>query len=256
MAVQHILENVRLYQGGADYTGASNKVELTLEVEEKDVTNFGSYDPTTGKLWKEVKGGIASAKITQGGNWEAGDTGMVDDDSWAALGGIGAWSALPTATPAAATYGDLAWFTKTHRGSYALLGGVGDVAPWSGALSSVWPGVRGVCAHPPGTARTSTGSGTGVEFAAGVSSTQYLYAALHVLSVAGTSTPTITVKVQSDTASNFPSAADVMTFTAATARSGEVIRSIGPITDTFFRASWTITGSSPSFLFLVTLGIY
>ena len=255
MATQHILENVRLYMGGADYTGVSNKVELALEVEEKDVTTFGDYDPTTGRLWKTVKGGLGSAKITQGGNFEAGDTGKPDDDSWAALGGIGAWSALPTATPAAATYGDLAWFTRTHRGSYSLLGAVGDVAPWSGALSSVWPAVRGACAHPPGTARTATGSGTAVQLAA-VGATQYLYAALHVLSVSGTSTPTITVKIQSDNASGFPSPTDVMTFTAATARTGEVIRAAGAITDDWFRAAWTITGTSPSFLFLVTLGIY
>lgn len=255
MAVQHILKNVRLYMGGADYTGVSNKVEFTPEVEEKDVTTFGDYDTTTGDLWKAVKGGIATAKISQSGFWEAGDTGKVDDDRYAALGGAGAWSAFPTVTPAALTYGDLAWFTKAHSSSYALLGGVGDVAPWSGSLTSVYPAVRGVCAHPPGTARTATGNGTAVQLAA-VTATQYLYASLHVLSVSGTGSPTLTVKVQSDTASNFPSATDVMTFTAATARTGETIRSVGPITDDFFRVNYTISGSSPSFLFVVAIGIF
>lgn len=256
MATQQILKNCRLYQGGADYTGYSNKVELAAEVEEKDTTTFGDYDATTGDLWKVVKGGIATATIQQSGFWEAGDTSKVDDDSYAALGGIAAWSALPQVTVAATTYGDLAWLTKGLRGSYGLLGAVGDVAPWSGKLTSSWPLVRGVCAHPPGTARTATGSGTAVQIVGGVSATQYLYAAIHVLSVSGTSTPTLTVKVQSDNASNFPSATDVMTFTAATARTGEVIRSAGAITDDYFRVNYTISGSSPSFLFLVTLGVY
>lgn len=256
MPNQDVLENVRLYMGGADYTGYSNKIDLAAEVEEKDGTTFGDYDPATGKLWKVVKGGIASAKIQQSGFWAAGDLSTVDDDSWAALGGLTAWSGLPKVTPAATTYGDLAWLTRPLRASYMLGGAVGDLAPWSGNMTSAWPLVRGVCAHPPGTARTATGSGTGVQFVGGVSAAQNLYGALHVLSVAGTSTPTITVKIQSDNASNFPSATDVMTFAAATARTGEVIRAAGAITDDWFRVSYTVSGSSPSFLFLCALGVY
>lgn len=255
MANQQILENLRLYMGGADYTGYSNKIDLGAEVEEKDGTTFGDYDATTGKLWKVVKGGIASAKVQQSGFWEAGDLSKVDDDSFAALGGLTAWSALPQATPAAATYGDLAWLVKPLRASYMLGGSVGDLAPWSGNLSSAWPLVRGVCLHPPGTARTATGNGTAVQIVGGVPAGQYLYAALHVLSVSGTSTPTVTVKIQSDNASNFPSSTDVMTFTAATARTGEVIRAAGAITDDYYRVNYTISGSSPSFLFIVTIGV-
>ena len=255
MAAQQILENVRLYQGGADYTGYSNKVDLAAEVEEKDGTTFGDYDPTTGKLWKVVKGGLASAKIQQSGFWEAGDTSKVDDDSYAALGGSAAWSALPRVTPAAATYGDLAWLVKAHRATYVLGGSVGDLAPWSGTLSSQWPLVRGVCAHPPATARTATGNATGIEFPLAVSADQYLYSALHVLSVSGTSTPTLTVTIQSDSDNTFASATTVLTHTAATARTGEVIRVVGAITDTWLRVRYTISGTNPSFLFLVTLGV-
>jgi hypothetical protein len=115
--------------------------------------------------------------------------------------------------------------------------------------------VRGVCAHPPGTARTATGNGTGVQIVGGVPAGQYLYAAIHVLSVSGTSTPTLTVKIQSDNGSGFPSATDIATFTAATARTGEVVRAAGAITDDWFRVSYTISGTTPSFLFLVTLGV-
>ena len=51
----HILENCRLFMGGADYTAQSNKVEIAAESEEKEVTTFGSVD-ANGKLWKDVIG--------------------------------------------------------------------------------------------------------------------------------------------------------------------------------------------------------
>lgn len=245
-----VLENVRLFMGGADYTGQSNKIEVAAESEEKDVTTFASVD-ANGKLWKDVLGGIASAKIAQGGFWGAGDTSRVDDDMWAALGGAGAW----TGCPIAANVGSVALFTKALRASYQLGGSVGDVAPWTGGLASAFPLLRGVCMHPPGTARTSTGTGTSVQLTS-VAAGKQLYAAAHVLSVAGTGTPTITLKIQSDDNTNFTSATDRITFTAATARTGQVLRTPGAIADDWYRVAWTISGTGPSFLFMVSLGIF
>ncbi len=176
--------------------------------------------------------------------------GMVDDASWAGLGGLGPW----TVSPDGATVGGLAYLTWALRGSYTLGGEVGDVAPWSADAKGSWPLARGVIAHPPGTARTSTGDGTAVQLGA-VPAGQRLYAALHVLSAAGT-TPSLTVTVQSDDASGMASPTTQLTFAAATGRGGQILRTTGgAITDTYYRASWTISGTSPSFLFLVSFGI-
>jgi hypothetical protein len=243
------LKNVRIFSGGADLTGQSNKIEIAAEIEEKDVTNFASVD-ANGEVWKEVTGGIASAKVSAAGQWEAGDTSKVDDDVWAALGGIGALTTFPVD----ANVGSVAWIVNAMRGNYQLLGAVGDVAPWSLSASSSWPAARGVSLHPPGTARTATGNGTGVQQGA-ITAGRYGYASLHVLSVAGTSTPTITVKIQSDDNSGFTTATDQITFTAATVIGGQIARVAGPITDDYWRAVWTISGSSPSFLFVVGFGI-
>jgi hypothetical protein len=247
-----ILKNVRIFSGGADLTGASNKIEVAAEVEEKDVTTWGSVD-ANGDLWKEVMGGLASAKISAGGFWEAGDTSKVDDDAWAALGGAGAWTVFPNSLTGAV--GAVALTTNMLRSNYQLLGGIGDVAPWTQSGTSTSPLLRGVGLHPPGTARTATGSGTAVLHVA-VSATQRLYAALHVLSVAGTAAPTITVKIQSDDNSGFTSATDVLTFTAATARGSQFSSVAGPITDTYYRVNYTITGTNPSFLFVAAVGVF
>lgn len=240
-----ILTNVRCFAVAADLTTVSNKVELSAEVEAKDTTNYGSAG------WKETIGGLGSAEISAAGQWEAGDPSKVDDASWSQLGGVGPWS---ISANNAAAVGDLAYFTSALRSDYKLGDAVGEVAPWTGTAKSAWPLVRGQFAHPPGTARTASGTGTSLNLGA-VAAGKRLYAALHVLSVAGT-TPSITARVESDDDTGFASATTRLTFSAATAADGQILRTDGTaITDTWWRIAWTISGTTPSFLFAATLGI-
>lgn len=239
------LTGVRLFAVGADLTGASNKVELGAEFEEKDKTTYGSNG------WKEVMAGLGSAEIQGEGFWEAGDESLVDDASWSQLGGSGPW----TVAPVAATPGDLAYLVKALRCDYQFGGQVGDIAPYKAKAVSTWPLVRGQVAHNPATARTSSGDGgTGANLGA-VAAGQSLYASLHVLSVSGT-TPTLDVVIESDTADTFGSPVTQLSFTQANAIGGQILRTDGTaITDTWFRAKWTIAGTTPSFLFAVAFGI-
>lgn len=240
-----ILTNVRTFAVGVDLTSQSNKVELSAEVEDKDTTNYGSQG------WKEVLGGIGSAEISAEGQWEAGDSTKVDDASWSTLGGVGPWS---VSANTAANVGDLAYFTSALRSDYKLFDAVGEVAPWTGTAKSSWPLVRGQFAHPPGTARTATGTGTGLNLGA-VATNKRLYAALHVLSASGT-TPSLTARVESSVDNTFASPTTRLTFTAATASGGQIQRTSGTaITDTWWRVAWTISGTTPSFLFVASLGI-
>jgi hypothetical protein len=240
-----VLTNVRLFVGGADFTGASNKVELSAMVEDKERTTYGDGG------WKTRLGGLADTELASSGFWEAGDPGMVDDAAWAGLGGTDVWSVAPVG----ASVGDPAQLTKLLRCDYKpFSGGVGDVAGWESSGKGNWPLARGAVAHPPGTARTSSGTGTGVQLGA-VPAGSRLYAALHVLSASG-STPTLDVVIESDDANGFASAVTQLTFTQATGRGGEILRTTGSaIADTWWRAKWTIGGGTPSFLFAVVFGI-
>ncbi|MEU9888671.1 hypothetical protein [Sphaerisporangium sp. NPDC051011] len=241
---KQVLTGVRLFAVGVDLTGQSNKVELSSEVEEKDTTNYASAG------WKEIIGGLASSEITGEGQWEAGDPSKVDDASWSQLGGIGPW----TVGPLGASVGDLAYFTNALRADYKLGDAVGEVAPWSGTATGSWPVVRGQIAHPPGTARTSTGTGTGLNLGA-VAAGRRLHAALHVLSAAGT-TPSITARVETDTSAAFAAPTTRLTFAVANAPGGQILRTAGTaITDTWARLAWTISGTTPSFLFAAALAI-
>ena len=239
-----ILLNARAFAVGVDLTGASNKLELSGEVEVKDTTTYG----TSG--WKGVIGGIGSAEIAGEGFWEAGDPSLVDDASWAQLGGVGPW----TVCPDTAQVGSLAYLTRALRSNYQLLGNVGDVAPWTSTAKSSWPLVRGQIAHPPGTARTATGTGTALSLGP-VAAGARLYAALHVLSVAGT-TPSLTVSIESDDAGGMATPTTRLTFDPATAAGGQALRTdASAITDTHYRVTWSVSGTTPSFMFAVSLGI-
>lgn len=246
-----VLKNVRLFTGGVDLTGRSNKISLEPEYEQKDVTTFGSVD-ANGDLWQDLIAGLGSGKLTSSGFREAGDPSKVDDDAWAGLGGLDVW----TVCPVNGAIGAVAYLASNLSGNYQFGGAVGDVDAWSASMSFSGPIARGPVLHPPGTARTATGtgtvvdlSGTGTSFPAG----KGLYASLHVLSVSGT-TPSLTVAVQTAAAIGFASPTTRLTFPAFTGIGGQRMSVAGPITDGFARVSFTISGTSPSFLFLVAVG--
>ncbi|USQ82631.1 hypothetical protein NFX46_01915 [Streptomyces phaeoluteigriseus] len=240
-----VLLNVRTFAAGVDLTGASNKIELSAEIEDKDSTNYASQG------WKEVLGGLGSAEVSGEGQWEAGDPSKVDDSSWAHLGTVIPWS---VSANNAANVGDLVYFMAALRSDYKVFESVGEVAPWTGTAKSSWPLVRGQFAHPPGTARTATGTGTALNLGA-VAAGKRLYAALHVLSVAGT-TPSLTARVESAPDNTFAAPTTRATFTAATAAGGQVLRTDGTaITDAWWRIAWTVSGTTPSFLFVGSLGV-
>jgi hypothetical protein len=245
-----VLLNTRIFAAGADLTARSNKVDLAMEIEDKDATSFrADDDPDAG--WKEILGGLSSTSITASGQWEAGDPGMVDDTAWEHMTGRAPhpW----TVCPLSAADGALAYSSAGLITSYKLGEAVGEVAPWEAQAKGSGLAVRGVVAHPPGTARTADGDGTGLELGA-LAAGQRLLASLHVLSVAGT-TPSLTASVESSADDTFGSATVRGTFTAADAVGGQSLTAAGPVTDTWWRISWTITGTTPSFLFLASLGI-
>lgn len=125
------------------------------------------------------------------------------------------------------------------------------MAKLSGQASK--PVVRGKTLHPSATDRTTSGSGVGRQLGAVIAG-KTLYAALHVLTVTGT-TPSLTVKIQSDDNVNFTSPTDRITLTAANSVSAQWGSVAGAITDDYWRAVWTISGTGPHFRFLVTAGI-
>jgi hypothetical protein len=240
-----VLKNVRLFASGVDYTTRSNRVEVNMEAESKDTTAF----VPTGDVWHEEMSGIKSTSVTGAGQWEAGlDLSFLDNSGHAELGNVGPL----TICPATAADGALAYLTAFNRTGYSHGGAVGDVIPWSGNWAGSWPMARGVVLHPP-TARTATGAGSILQLPA-VAAGQFLVATLHVQGVSGT-TPSLTGTIQSAATVGFASPTTRITFNAQTAIGGQVFRLAGPITDTFYRFNYTISGTTPNLLIMAAAGV-
>jgi hypothetical protein len=103
-----------------------------------------------------------------------------------------------------------------------------------------------------------TANGNGAAFAQGLVGTgQKLWAALHVISVAGGGTWTF--KVQSDDAGGFGTPTDRITFAAVTVKGSQwAVPVAGPIaSDNNWRALWTVAGGAGnSITFAMFMGIF
>ena len=88
-----------------------------------------------------------------------------------------------------------------------------------------------------------------------VGATEKCYVGIHCYGVSGTSTPTVTFKLQSDDNSSFTSPTDRITFSNITAIGADYQSAAGAITDTYYRLNYTISGTSPSFSIHATIGI-
>jgi hypothetical protein len=238
------LQNVRTFSAGADLTTRSNRAEIGMEAESKDATAFAP----SGQVWHEELSGIKTVTVNAAGQWEAGDASMVDDSAFANLGSV---SPL-TLCPQTAADGALAYMTAFNRTSYSLGGSVGDVIPWSGKWVGTWGLGRGVVMGTP-TPRTATGNSSVFQLPA-VLAGQFLVGTLHVMSLSGT-TPAVTLTIQSSAVVGMTSPTTRLTFNSQSAIGGQVFRIGGPITDTFYRATWTISGTTPSLLFMSALGV-
>ena len=237
-------QDMSILVAGLEIAGNAKSVNLSTEVTPLDVTALN----TTG--WVSLIGGQKSGSVDLTLMQDVA-TGSVDDTLYPLLG----VADTPHSICTASADGSKAYLFRGIPLSYSPINSpVGDVAMGQvSGMSSTGGIVRGKLIHPGSTARTSS-TGTGRQLGAVVAG-KSLYAALHVLSVSGTSTPTITVKVQSDDNGSFTTPTDRITFTAATAVGAQWGSVAGAITDDYWRISFTISGTNPSFLFAVTAGI-
>lgn len=244
MAIQY-WKDMSILVGDIELAGHAKNVELSVEVNTLDTTSLAS----TG--WTTTIAGLKSGSVNIGEFMQDVDADSVDDTLYPLLGTANVAKSICTAS----ADGSVAYLLQSIPLTYTpISGSVGDLATGSiSGSSSTGPVVRGQLLHPSNVSRTSSSSGTGRQLGA-VAAGQRVYAALHVISASGTS-PTLDVKVQSDDNAGFTSPTDRITFTQATGRTSELLSLAGAVTDDYWRVTYTIGGSTPSFAFAVTCGI-
>lgn len=229
-----LLTNAKVFYGGRDLSGILNQLALANEVDLQDATVFGD-------TYKRRLAGLYSPSMNLNGYWEsASGTDSADSDLF---GTFGAGPKLVSASPEGAVKGDVAYSMNVEQASYNPGASLGEIFAFSLAVQGSGELLRGTVMEF-GTF-SATANGTARQLGA-VSSTQKVYSALHVLSASGT-LPTLTVTVESDTASAFTSPVTRMTHTQFTAVGAELKSINGPVTDDWWRLVVTIGGTTPAF---------
>lgn len=237
------LTSSRLMIGGYDFACRANDWRLEAEAAALDATTYCSGG------WTEKIAGLRMASLKVSGLNDYA-VGQVDASVWPALGTSQPWIWTPDT---AATDGSLAYLGNAVTTQYSHLGKVGDIAPFSLSAEGTGWVARGAVLHPALTARTATGNGSANQLGA-LTAAQGLAVVMSITAVSGT-TPTLVVKIQSDDNAGFTTPTDRHTFTSANAVGAQSVRIAGAITDTYWRAVYTIGGTTPSFTFCVAAGL-
>jgi len=224
-----ILSNAKLYAAGFNFSGDLNALALKYSADLKDATTL--IDTTHTR-----RPGLADVGFQLDGYWNGG-VGNVDDALFNSVLGV---NDVPiTIGPLTGAEGELAYSFKAQSASYAPGGKIGDMFAFSVSGSGDGPLARGTLLT--NAARTVTGTGTIFNLGA-ISSLQKLIGALHFYTLAGSGT--LIVKIQSAALVGFGSPTDRITFSTLAAVGGQFSTLAGPVTDAFWRASWTISGFS------------
>lgn len=233
-----VLQNCKCWLDKYALHGSLNAMALDYSAEMLDDTVFG--DDT-----KSSAGGMKSVKAQHEGHWDT----VLDPELFAI---IGVADKPMTMSPIAGSVGDIAFFFLSNLATYnPISGATGELMGFSVSAEASGTLIRGEILLNAA-ALTASGNSTGRQLGA-VTASQKLYASLHVLSASASDT--LDVVVQSDVDNTFATPTTQITFAQVTAAGSEFKTADGPITDTWYRISYTIAGVSPSFEAVIAVGI-
>lgn len=206
VAAPFALTDATIWCDDFDWTGWSNKLTVALSVDELETTAFG------GGGYRSRIGGLRDVEATVEGFQEDGAS-TIGPELFPDLGTADrVWTASPTGVATTTAY-----LFQAGKFKLSQFGDVGQVAPFTlnAKGTSSQGAIRGQVAKAKGNVSATGVLGSVVNIVA-PTATQYIYCAVHVFS-AGT---TITLQLQSDTASNFPSATTQATIGPLTTAGG------------------------------------
>jgi hypothetical protein len=233
MATQ-VLTNARVFVDGRDFSGQLNATAVEYGIEVLDSTTYTSGGTRINA------GGLKTTSMSHSGYWAA----PVDAAIFGGMGNKTTVSVLPNAEAS----GGVSFIAETMKASYSPGGAVGELYAFEVTMEAAGPLVRSTILE---TGLKSAGGNSTAREVGAVSAGQRVYAALHVLEVTGGGS--LVVKIQSDNTSGFSSPIDQLTFAAATGIGGQYLSAAGAITDTWWRANWTLSAGTATFL--VSVGI-
>lgn len=231
-----ILTDAALWVGGYDLRGNMNAIAVEGDTDIKDCTTFGDGTRT-------YQFGMKVASFSGAGFLDS----PIDAVNYANWGSDGVPVTIgKSRAEGAIAFGMNALSTKYNNKmamnelwSFAVTGQTSRRSFGRGRVMSIVSGA------------SATANGTG-RLLRGISVNKKAFALLHVTAASGT-TPTMDVIIQSDDNVGFTTPTTRGTFSQVNAIASQLIDIDGAITDTYWRARYTIGGTGPSFTFAVSL---
>ena len=246
-------KGTKVYLDEFEMTDYFNSADVALTNDTAEVTAYGATS-------KSYLLGLADGTLSMSGMWTA-DTDGSDEELQAILGSASA--ANITVAEAGGTIGNRATIARCDEVNYAISNPVADVSTitadfqgtsTSGALGAMTYGVTAGVQLSTGASidYNALGNLAGVDAPLAASSSAGGAGLLHVPtnSISGGTT---TIKIQHDSASDFSSAADLISFTAvgASSKTSEMVVCSGTV-NRYVRATASTAGSSGSITFMVS----
>mgnify|MGYP001571894393 CR=1 FL=1 len=237
-----VFRDAKVWLAQFNMTGYLNELELTHGVELQDNTVFGN---TT----RSMAPGLETLTFSLKGFSDFTD----DTQDEIVRTRVGTQSIPVTIGMQTGLQATRAYLLEAGISAYQSGGAVGILAPFSlsGYANDGQKIINGVILEDGMLARTANGtSSSWGELAVGA--TEKLYAILHVVAYSGFTN--VVIKLTSDTV-GFPSPTDRITFDTVTGLTSQfAIPLAGPITDTYWRVSYTVTGLG-SISFVCAFGV-
>lgn len=237
------LTNARIQLGSfpMETTTASFSVEQSVQMQDAPVYGGGGYM----RRYPGLKS--YTTNISGYANYDVADFGYTGDIGKYVIPSRQVITILPDQA------GEMSMFTAAQVTNFAApTGSVGDMAGFDMSFVSDTAMVNGIIAVTP---RNVTASGTGSTFnIAGPEAGKSMWSALHIFYAVGAA-PSVVVKIQSSATSNFASPTDRITFLAATSAGDQMSAAAGAITDAYWRAVWTLSGTVTDVGLMVSIGV-
>jgi hypothetical protein len=233
-----ILRDCVIHYGGADLTATANEFAVDLSYADQDVTTFGSSGN------RERIAGLEDATASV---MTFGDPEVVEPNLATREGDVELLTAVQFPTGGAATVGDRVYALRGLLLSTKQPMKVGDVSKLDASLSQARPEglLAGQLLAPKATISATT-NGTAVNLGA-QTAPRIVYLGVHVFALTGDRT--VTLKLQSATASGFSSPTDRVSLSTITAAGSGFGSSSTATTNAWWRVVATLGGTTGSVTF-------
>lgn len=237
-----VIKNRPFYLDAIDFSNSVHSLSVEFGVDDKDGTVLINDTHI-------AKAGLKSFGCSMDGYWD--ETTEYPSDS-TLFENVGEVDRILTYATGSGAVGEVAYFIKMGEIAYTQNLQIGEMYKFKMDGNASGELVRGVFELNLAAALSSNVS-SGAQLGA-LSSSQSLWAAIHVLGVSGSS-PTLDVVVESDDNGSFTSAISRITFAQITDKTSQMLNVAGAISDDYWRINYTIGGAGPSFQFVVVFGI-